>query len=314
MKNYVTIFLSVLFLSLSPQAFSIFSCKNLFSRKPGSLPFIIFLNQHKRDIKASEITNIKKFTKNWKHKNALKLVNYLEKRIGIKETVQLFVKSPKDLENIDYGNFIKKIAVYESYVGVKEVTDQLGKSLAAFDRKPAKVLNKTLKFAKKYMGLPSLIRIIIVKGFRIFNKFENNQLKEIVEILHNYLWYETILHLMENRFQYLILVELDQLKITLNKLKHGWHIRDTREGFRLMLDRFDFLIRSKSRNSELVRKIAKIHMPNNDLSLLLLGYKLDQSNNNTKKRALGKMALGIKPLDQANELNNARWLGKKKVL
>ena len=149
---FLRLYFILYFLLISFQAFSLI-CQDNFST--GSV-FVSFAQKQIGESWVDEMgiqwqQRITRATRYWSRKDARKFLNFLDNRIGIKDTIER-IKFPSYLKNIRYQNFINRVSLYEEYIDESEVTIHLRKSFGGFSQGQIDEIRAVIEYVKIYIG------------------------------------------------------------------------------------------------------------------------------------------------------------------
>lgn len=218
-KNiFNTIFLFLCFFLIPFQAFS-YLCQDSFSA--GSV-FVKFVQEHIGENWVDEMgakweQKIIRSTNHWNKKSAEDFLNYLQKRIGIKDTIER-IKSPSYFRGMSYQSFINRISLYEEYMDESKVTICLRKSLGGFYTGDVNEIRLVIEYVKNYTENDS-IENLMEKDLLGFSRAKLLQLQEVVKYVEKHIGVEATKELMEKDLRAFSIAKLSGLKAMVQYLR-----------------------------------------------------------------------------------------------
>ena len=90
----------------------------------------------------------------WSVSSAVKLLNFLNERIGKENTLKR-IKSLSYFQWMRWESFSRRVLLYEEYIGEAGINFRLLHSLGGFDRGSVDEIRQVIKFIEGYIGLDS---------------------------------------------------------------------------------------------------------------------------------------------------------------
>ena len=183
LKNYMNLFYKLFLvgflLGVTNKTHSTNTCYSMFSDSTGGQ---VFFNYAQRYYKQ----NGNNLPKGWKEKialtvwtrgQAIEFLDFLEGRIGQKNTVQKLIHSHSYFHINSYKNFLNRVSFYEAYIGEQAVNKHLNKTLLSFMKGEPKEISLVIKIVKNYLTEEE-IKKLMIKNLESFARANPEKLKK----------------------------------------------------------------------------------------------------------------------------------------
>ena len=199
------------FLLIPFQTFS-YLCQDSFSA--GSV-FVKFVQKHVGENWVDEMgiqweQRITHMAGHWNQRDAENFLNFLRKRIGIKDTVKR-IKSPSFFRGMSYQSFRKRVSLYEEYMDKSEVTIALRKSLGGFYTGNVDEMRLVIEYVKNYIENKPMENLM-KKDLLGFSRAKLSELQEVVKYVEKYIGKEATIERMKKDLRGFSVANLPELK------------------------------------------------------------------------------------------------------
>lgn len=241
--------LTVFFLSLIFIGFNASACIEIWS-KEGDRASDVFIQFVKENLGEnwSKKMNSKKYkyrshfipweqevipsTRQWTSKAAREFLNIMVSRVGEQNTCYLLARSLSHLKNIPHQretmsqdilqNFKERIAFYDDYMGEKETTEMMRKSLAGFTQGVLNKIKEMTQFLENYLQSKELVIRILTRDPQNFSLIRNDEIQPVLMFLETIISYKTLTEMMTRKKtdkKYGRYLALSKLKVLQNILQ-----------------------------------------------------------------------------------------------